>query len=265
MGAKRMPTPPACDANAAAPVTATTTPCQTDCWKEDYTKEVSVNSCGRYSETYQADGSRHDYSFPRKWKLYAPVKTGTSITIEFRLKAEPQTGVTAADVTDAKSKLENGVATHWDNHYTLTVCDPVCGRKTFSLRVRVVWVDSGEHYTIKIHTTYPREGVTGLVMDVSRTTSPWTYAHEMGHCLGLPDEYSYTTNTETVKYYKPDLTQDVGISAPYNGKPASDPTATIMSTCNNTVRLPRHGWFAALEVEQLLYDKLGRGVGCAVS
>jgi hypothetical protein len=264
MGAKRMPTPPACDPNAAAPVAATTTPCQTNCWTQDYTKEVSVNSCGRYSETYQANGSRHDYSFPRKFKLYVPL-TGTTITIEFRLKAEAQSGVNAADVTAAKTKLETGVSTYWNSFFTLTVCDPQCGRKTFGVRVTVVWVDSGEHYTIKVHDTYPREGVTGLVMDVSKTTSPWTYAHEMGHCLGLPDEYSYTTDTETVKYYKPDLTQDVAISAPYNGKPASDPTGTIMSTVDNTVRLPRHGWFAAIEVEQLLYDNLGRGVGCAIT
>src|SRR6185436_14436706 len=124
------------------------------------------------------------------FKIYAPVKTATDITVEVRFKVEKD-GVTDADVTSAKTKLETGVSTNWNNKFKLVAKDPECPSKTFKIVFKAVWVDSGEHYTIKVHTTYPREGVTGTVMDVSKTTDAWTYAHEFGHCFGLPDEYSY--------------------------------------------------------------------------
>lgn len=117
---------------------------------------------------------------------------------------------------------------------------------------------------MKVHSSYPREGVTGFVIDVSKITSAWIYAHEFGHCVGVPDEYSYTPDNETVRYYKPDGTLDsTVISAPPN-KPPTDTTATIMSTFGNTTVLPRHAWSVAREVQELLTSKIGRPIECNV-
>ena len=256
-------TPPA-SGGGGTPAACTTAECK-KCWTDDYEQDVSGNAFGRYFKKIKKDGTEYG-SMPPQYaeKIYAPVKTGDKITVEVRFKAEALTGVAAADVTSAKTKLENGVKTHWTGKFTLEVDDPECGKKSFKIEYKVVWVDSGEHYTIKIHDTYPREGVTGRVMDVSKATSDWVYAHEFGHCVGLPDEYSYTPDTETVKYIKPDGGLDAAVSAPYNGKPKTDADATIMAAFDNTTTLKRHGWNVAIEVQELLSAKLGRKIKCDI-
>ncbi len=235
-----------------------------NCWADDYDKAISVNSYGRYFKKYKADGTEYSYTFSKHYKILAPVKCGDKITVEVRFKAEVQTGVSAADATAAKTKLEDGVKTHWTHKSTLEVDDPVCGKKAFSIEYKIVWVDSGQDYTIKIYNTYPREGLSGNIMNVAKSTSAWTYAHEFAHCVGLPDEYSYSTDTETVKYIKPDGTLDSAISAPPDGKSKTAADATIMSAVDNTTVLKRHFWNIAIEVQELLTTKLGRAVKCSI-
>ncbi len=263
MSDEKKPTPP-CSGDGGKPAGGTIAPCP-KCWTDDHEKKISVNSYGRYFKKYKPDGTELNFSFAKNYKILAPIKTGNKITVEVRFKEEAQTGVSAADVTAAKTKLENGVKTHWNGKFTLEVDDPECGKKSFPIEYKIVWVASGQDYAIKIHDTYPREGLTGGVMDVSKSTSDWVYAHEFGHSVGLPDEYSYSTDTETVKYIKPDGTLDAAISAPPGVKAgtAADP-ATIMSTDQNTKTLPRHAWNIAIEVQELLTAKLGRSIKCTI-
>lgn len=265
MGARTTPESPSKEKDAADPVNKTKTDCKDEkkCWVDDYDKEISTPSYGRYSQPYKKDGTKHAYTDKVQYKLYAPVKTGTEITIEIKFKVEKQADVTDADVTSAKTKLENGVNTYWDNKFTLEADDPECGKKSFKVEYKAIWVDSGHDYTMKVHDTYAREGLTGKVLDVSKTTGDWTYAHEFAHTVGTPDEYSYTTDTETVKYVKPDGTEDSGVSAPpFKDKSAAD--ATIMSSHSNTTVLKRHGWNIAIETQELLTAKLGRKIKCDI-
>jgi hypothetical protein len=263
MGARDAPSSPSSDTCASDPVKKTTTECK-KCWTDDFDKAISVNSYGRYFKKYKADGTEYSYTFSKKYKIVAPVKTGNKITVEVRFKPEPQTGVSEADATAAKTKLESGVTTYWSGKFTLEADDPECGKKSFTVEYKIVWVDSGQDYTIKIHTTYAREGLSGDTMNVSKSTSDWTYAHEFAHCVGLPDEYSYSTDTETVKYIKPDSTLDAAISAPPDGKSKTAADATIMSAVDNTKVLKRHGWNIAIEVQELLSAKLGRSIKCDI-
>ncbi len=101
-------------------------------------------------------------------------------------------------------------------------------------------------------------------MNVAKSTSDWTYAHEFAHCTGLPDEYSYSTDTEQIKYIKPDGTLDAAISAPSGGKSKTAADATIMSAVDNTTTLERHAWNIAIEVQELLRAKLGRAIKCTI-
>jgi len=234
------------------------------CWIEDYEKEISTASYGRYSRPYKKDGTPHGYSDKVQYKIYVPAKTGGAITVEIKFKVEAQAGTSSVDVTAAKTKLENGVSTHWSGKYTLEADDPECGKKSFRIDYRIVWVSSGQHYTVKVHATYPRAGVTGSVMNVEKATSAWTYAHEVAHCFGLPDEYSYTADIETVKYFKPDGTLDAAISAPPGGKAKTAADATIMSAVDSTKTLPRHAWYVAIETQALLNAKLGRTIKCNI-
>ena len=266
MGARSAPESPSTGPGASEPVNNVKTDCPDDkkCWVDDYEKEISTASYGRYSQPYKKDGTKHGYTDKVQYKLLAPVKTGSAVTIELKFKVEKQADVSDADVTSAKSKLENGVKTYWDGKFSLEADDPECGKKSFTIKYKITWVDSGQHYTIKVHKTYAREGVTGNVMNVSKTTDDWTYAHEVAHCFGLPDEYSYTTDTETVKYYKPDGTLDSSISAPPDGKSKTAADATIMSAVNNTKVLKRHAWYVAIETQELLTAKLGRKIKCSI-
>ena len=170
MGARTTPESPSKEKDAADPVKKTKTDCKDEkkCWVDDYEKEISTPSYGRYSQPYKKDGTKHAYTDKVQYKLYAPVKTGTEITIEIHFKVEKRADVTDVEVTSAKSKLETGVKTYWDNKFTLEADDPECGKKSFKIRYKIVWVDSGQHYTIKVHKTYAREGVSGNVMDVSK-------------------------------------------------------------------------------------------------
>jgi hypothetical protein len=265
MGARTTPESPSKGKDCADPLNKTKDSCKDDkkCWVDDYEKEISTASYGRYSQPYKADGTAHTYTDKVQYKLSAPVKTGTEITIEIRFKVEKDDDVTDEQVTSSKTKLETGVNSYWDNKFTLEADDPECGKKSFKLRYKIVWVDSGQHYTLKVHQTYPRAGVTGNVLDVSKDKTDWVYAHEVAHCFGLPDEYSYTADNETVKYYKPDGTLSEAISAP-TIKPKDAADATIMSSSGNTTVLKRHQWYAAIETQELLTAKLGRKIKCDI-
>lgn len=268
MSCKNDPAPPSQGTGAGGECDETIQSCPLlRCWTDDYEKEISVNSYGRYFRKYKADTTEYSFNFPKKYKILVPVKTGSKITVKVRFKSERQSGVSAADETSAKTELENGVNTHWNGKFTLRVEDPdaECGTKIFSVEYEIVWVTSGQDYTLKIHNTYAREGLSGSIMNVASSTTAWTYAHEFAHCVGLPDEYSYTTQTETVKYIKPDGTLDVAVSAPPGGKSRTAPDATIMSAVNNNTTLNRHGWNIAIEVQELLRTELGRDIVCTIS
>lgn len=264
MGARSGPDAPSGGAGADSEAGATTTVC---CWCDDYETEVSIESYGRYFRQYQPDGTEKTFSFPKRYKILVPVKTGDTITVQVRFKVEPQSGVNDAAVATAKSRLESGIQSHWNGVFRITCHDPAaeCPDKSFAVRYVAEWVDSGHHYTMRVHDTYPREGLTGRVLDVARATSAWTYAHEFAHTTGLPDEYSYTADTETVRYVKPDGSLDAGVSAPPGGKATNAPDATIMAAVNNTTVLERHGWNIAIEAQALLRARLGRAITCTVS
>jgi type VI secretion system secreted protein VgrG len=126
---------------------------------------------------------------------------------------------------------------------------------------KVLWDVGSEHYVLRVYTSYPREGEGNGVVSVQTSTTAWIFAHEFGHCVGLPDEYSTLGTADSVRYIKPDGSLDASVTAPAV-KPASDPSATIMSTYDNTTTLNRHCWNVAIEVQALLRSNLGRAITC---
>jgi hypothetical protein len=254
------------------PTKKTKTPCK-KCWIEDYEKEISGNPYGRYSEAYCKNGLPHHYSRKIRYKIFVHLKSLNTVIVKVRFKMNPQAGVSDPDTKAAKIKMTKKIKALWNSKFSLEVDDPICGKKILKIYYRVAWVTSDQHFTVNLYNipTQPKVSNSTYIMDVSTKSSPqfpmsdWTYAHEFGHCVGLPDEYSYIArDTETVKYYKPDGTLDTAIVAPPRGKYSNAPDATIMSSDKNTIILKRHAWNIAIEVQELLRSKLGRNIKCSV-
>lgn len=164
----------------------------------------------------------------------------------------------------AQKNATAGIEGNWNNKFRLEINDPQCGQKVLPVVFRVLWVDENQHYTLQIHKRYDRENVTGDVMNVSLLTELTTYAHEFGHCVGMPDEYSYTEFEETVRYFKPDGTLDAPIVCHVNGTSPQDLTQSIMSYAEGALILKRHGWNIAIEAQELLSKKIGRKIRCDI-
>ena len=88
MTGRSEPTPPTAGPGANAPCDAGVQPCPYKCWTDDYEKEISVTSYGRYFKKYKSDGAEYSYTFSKKYKILVPVKTGTKITVQVRFKDE---------------------------------------------------------------------------------------------------------------------------------------------------------------------------------
>jgi hypothetical protein len=258
------PAAPPSGKGANDPTKRTKTQCK-KCWREDYEKEISIDSYGRYFKKYLPLGIPHAYSFHKEYKIFVHLKALNTVIVKVRFKMNPQAGVSDADAKAAKITMTKGVKAHWNGKFNLVVDDPVCGKKTLKISYRVAWVTSGQHYSVNLLNTLPTEFVRGKTLFVSNSTDDWTYAHEFGHCVGLPDEYSYTIFTETVKYIKPDGSLDTGIIAIPKTDGGKTVGATIMSTGGITTVLKRHAWNIAIEVQELLRAKLGREVKCTIN
>ena len=67
-----------------------------------------------------------------------------------------------------------------------------------------------------------------------------------------------------MRHIKPDETLGDPVSAPFDGKPATEVDATIMSTVNSTVVLTRHAWNIGIEVQEILRDEFDRDITCTI-
>lgn len=223
------------------------------CWQDNYEKEVSVNITKRYADAFDSNGLSHNYLIERRFKLNINIIKDRKVIVTVRFKTVGGAGVSKKNIKNAKAKMLKGVSKYWNNKFKLKLKDAICGDIELPVRFKILWVKSNEHYLMNIHKKFPREGVTGFEMNVSGSTRDWIYAHEFGHCFGLPDEYAYDpAGGETVAYYKPDGTMDNKINVPYDGGITSDPSSTIMSAVDNTIVLERHCWPIAIEANDIM-------------
>ncbi|WWW35789.1 PAAR domain-containing protein [Stenotrophomonas rhizophila] len=241
------------------------------CWLMDHVVEVSTNAHGRYYQAYDADGDEHDYEMHRAFRISIPLLSRTDVEVLVRVKivagAPTETdAIVEEDIRLAKERMEEGVRDHWNGKYTLAVWDPRCGQRTFAIKYAIEWVEQGQHYTLKLNPSNTRENVDEMVINAWKGTSAWTMAHEYAHCVGVPDEYSYDLGrAESLRYYRHDGTPDDDVVSMPLVKPASDPTANIMSTSDNRITELRHAWPIAIEAQEFLTTAIGRRIKCTVT
>ena len=116
---------------------------------------------------------------------------------------------------------------------------------------------------MKVARTIERENVTGADINMGFNSDDFTFAHEFGHCIGLPDEYS-DLEPQIVRYYKPDGTFAKPIKLPGESKSPVATDESIMSTHGLDKVFPRHAWNIAIEVRNLLTQKTGRNITCNI-
>ena len=93
----------------------------------------------------------------------------------------PDTGIPAATMNALRTTWENGIENAWSNQFG---CGHA-GELTCPLTFEVVWVNSGQHHTVRVSPGPGRSNMLRWFTNLSGACA----AHEYGHMLGLVDEY----------------------------------------------------------------------------
>ena len=128
--------------------------------------------------------------------------TESEVRVNIKVKLVPQAGVTEANVEDVKSRARTAFLDKFDNKFVFTD-----GTTEFAVRTDVQFVDSGEHVSVRLHPGNSRSNLSNW--SVERPAE--TYAHELGHQLGLADEYVDAGATNRARADSPGVHTDHSI------------------------------------------------------
>ncbi len=106
---------------------------------------------------------------------------GSEVVATIKAKIVPDADVTTDELAAVKTQTQSEFTRIWDSKFVLTE-----GTTDYTLRVKLEYVDTGEHLNIKLHKGSARNNLESWSTDLGKST---TRAHELGHQLGLLDEY----------------------------------------------------------------------------
>jgi hypothetical protein len=140
---------------------------------------------------------------------YDVTLSGGEANIVIKVKLVPDAGVTPTQVNDVKTRARSAFRAQFDNKFILT---DTADNQQYALRTDVQFVDSGEHYQVQLH-----DGPDGSSNRVNWYTGNYdeTLAHELGHQLGLRDEYVDTTVPNRATATSPGVHTDHSIMGNY--------------------------------------------------
>ena len=131
-------------------------------------------------ETTAVSNRRRDG--PYGWtSSYDVTVSEDEVRINIKLKISPQAGVSDEDVEKVKNETSSEFARYFDSRFTLTDDE----RNARTLTAGVEFVESGEHLNVSLYPGDRRANLSTWYVDDGATTR----AHELGHQLGLLDEY----------------------------------------------------------------------------
>ncbi|WP_328868666.1 immune inhibitor A [Streptomyces sp. NBC_00287] len=128
--------------------------------------------------------ARREFTFALSECIYSSTAAfeQTWSSIRVRIQLNPDAGITAATMNGLRTTWENGIETTWGNRWALGRT----GEGACPLEFEVQWVTASPHHTVRVQTGPARSNVT--TWDTADTGG--VAAHEFGHMLGHPDEYT---------------------------------------------------------------------------
>lgn len=105
-----------------------------------------------------------------------------AVVLRVRVRIDADKSVSAAEVRRVKAQATEATEQIYKDRFTLT--NEQQG-KPLPLRVEVDYVRTGEDVRVKLHAGSGRTDVSNWHLN----DHPLTFAHEISHVLGLPDEY----------------------------------------------------------------------------
>jgi hypothetical protein len=128
--------------------------------------------------------ARREVSFSRRECIYGWTaryeQTWSSIRVRVRLN--PDAGITAQTMQTLRTAWRQGIRNTWNDQWA--VGRP--GEAACPLEFDIAWVTTGRHHTVRVR---PGAGETNMTLWHTQDTGA-VAAHEYGHMLGHPDEYT---------------------------------------------------------------------------
>jgi len=239
-----------------------------NCWAETYSKQVKnidVNKKYFERDMHGRFGASTQYDLTlnlRQKKMY--VRVNFSMDTELFGKEEY--------VREAQTKFIQAIEQYWNNRFLLLIEDAStrCYNCKLDIIFQIIFIanndDKHSDFMLAVKDPDPgfeREEVDRNIMAVYADSNLWTYAHEFGHAIGLPDEYSYDEKKNDIVTYKAPNNQTYKMDVPFY-QPADNPKATIMSSDKNSKFEARHGWPLAIEAQELLRASRYKSAVCNI-
>ena len=255
------------------------------------------NSAGVYYNNYSDTAGTNRISerapgYKASLSIMASSRRKVLVTLNFFALSGYGFTLTAGEMQRAKDTLVDQVRSLWNHRrlrLILFVLDergrPTGVSRSLDVEFRIRWTRSmaSADYVLCVYPTQndvpmvpgrtdrPPFVMSGaftqphrIEMHIAATEPAWTFSHEFGHCIGLPDDYS----SPGVGYFKPDGREGLLLQRPDAFIPANrqggvtsgrrnPDLRTEMSTNPNSSLLPRHLWPTAIEVRRLV-NRLSR-------
>jgi hypothetical protein len=148
------------------------------------------------------------------WSSYEVTFAGSECRLNLKVKLVPGTGVSAADVTRIQTQTSEAVTRIWDRRFIIT---DTTAHKHYALRVGITYVTSGEHLAVNLLRGSGHADLSTWYVEGAANSR----AHEIGHQLGLKDEYVSARATNRATATSPGVFTDHSImGAHYSEGPA---------------------------------------------